>query len=119
MYFLKEYWRVLRLRKKPTGAECKTIVKVSALGMLATRPGREISQTWQCLLSDRTDTDIQNRFEQLGGEMTTALNAEGYADDRGLTQPDLPDFHGNRCKSDIVGAKFSAFPHPSSPRRQP
>lgn len=32
-HFLKEYWRVLRLTKKPNMYEFKTVVKVSALGM--------------------------------------------------------------------------------------
>jgi len=32
---LKEYHRVLRVTKKPTSDEFKTIVKVSGLGMLA------------------------------------------------------------------------------------
>ena len=31
---LKEYWRVLRLTKKPNMDEFKTIVKVSGLGMI-------------------------------------------------------------------------------------
>jgi protein transport protein SEC61 subunit gamma-like protein len=31
--FLKECWRVLRITKKPTTDEFKTIVKVSGLGM--------------------------------------------------------------------------------------
>ena len=30
---LREYWRVLRITKKPSGDEFKIIVKVSALGM--------------------------------------------------------------------------------------
>ncbi|MFH1399556.1 MAG: protein translocase SEC61 complex subunit gamma [Candidatus Woesearchaeota archaeon] len=30
----KEYWRVLRITKKPTNEEFQTIVKVSGLGML-------------------------------------------------------------------------------------
>jgi len=30
---LTEYWRVLKVTKKPTGDEFKTIVKVSGLGM--------------------------------------------------------------------------------------
>ena len=30
---LKEYWRVLRLTKKPSGDEFKTIVKISSLGI--------------------------------------------------------------------------------------
>jgi protein transport protein SEC61 subunit gamma-like protein len=30
----KECWRVLRITKKPTNTEFKTIVKVSGLGML-------------------------------------------------------------------------------------
>ena len=31
---LREYWRVLRITKKPTGDEFQIIVKVSALGIL-------------------------------------------------------------------------------------
>ncbi|MBN2458343.1 protein translocase SEC61 complex subunit gamma [Candidatus Woesearchaeota archaeon] len=30
---LNEYWRVLRITKKPNGLEFKTIIKVSGLGM--------------------------------------------------------------------------------------
>jgi protein translocase SEC61 complex gamma subunit len=32
-HLLKEYWRVLRLTKKPNMTEFKAVVKVSALGM--------------------------------------------------------------------------------------
>ena len=32
--YLKESWRVLRVTKKPTGMEFKTIVKVSGLGIV-------------------------------------------------------------------------------------
>lgn len=32
--FLKESWRVLRITKKPNAAEFKTVVKISAIGML-------------------------------------------------------------------------------------
>ncbi|MGM5487915.1 MAG: protein translocase SEC61 complex subunit gamma [Nanobdellota archaeon] len=32
-HWLKEYWRVLRLTKKPSMVEFKSIVKISALGM--------------------------------------------------------------------------------------
>ena len=32
-HFIKEYWRVLKLTKKPDSFEFKTIVKVSALGI--------------------------------------------------------------------------------------
>ena len=32
-HFLMRYWRVLKLTKKPTMPEFKTIVKVSSLGM--------------------------------------------------------------------------------------
>jgi protein transport protein SEC61 subunit gamma-like protein len=32
--FLKECWRVLRITKKPSSVEFKTIVKVSGLGMI-------------------------------------------------------------------------------------
>ncbi|MFP4424507.1 MAG: protein translocase SEC61 complex subunit gamma [Candidatus Woesearchaeota archaeon] len=32
-HYLKEYWRVLRLTKKPSMPEFKSIVKISGLGM--------------------------------------------------------------------------------------
>lgn len=47
---LNEYWRVLRVTKKPDAVEYKTIVKVSALGMAAIGAiGFFIQLTWEIL----------------------------------------------------------------------
>lgn len=47
---LNEYWRVLKVTKKPDAVEYKTIVKVSALGMAAIGAiGFFIQLTWEIL----------------------------------------------------------------------
>jgi protein transport protein SEC61 subunit gamma and related proteins len=47
---LNEWWRVLRVTKKPTGLEYKTIVKVSGLGiMIIGAVGFLIQMIWEIL----------------------------------------------------------------------
>ncbi len=50
---------------------------LSALGMLATHPGREIARTHKRLLSDSRDTDIQALFLELQTQGESELEAEG------------------------------------------
>jgi N-methylhydantoinase A len=50
---------------------------LSALGMLTTRPGRQLSRTWQGELLQREDVHIDAAFRQLASEAVTALEEEG------------------------------------------
>ncbi len=52
---------------------------LSALGMLATRPGRQLSRTWQGELLQREDAHIDAAFKQLATEAVAALQEEGVA----------------------------------------
>ncbi|MDP6094769.1 MAG: hydantoinase/oxoprolinase family protein, partial [Gammaproteobacteria bacterium] len=51
----------------------------SALGMLATSPGREITQTSKRLVSDSSDGDIRNLFASLKAQGEFELMEEGIA----------------------------------------
>ncbi len=53
---------------------------LSALGMLATRPGRQLSRTQVCLLNTRNDQSLEKAFRQLAARGRDALLAEGAAD---------------------------------------
>jgi N-methylhydantoinase A len=53
---------------------------LSALGMLAARPGRQLSQTWLGPLAARSDAEIEAAFASLAASGRTALLAEGVAD---------------------------------------
>ena len=50
---------------------------LSALGMLTTRPGRQLSRTWQGELLQREDAHIDAAFRELASEAVTALEEEG------------------------------------------
>ncbi|MEN8214037.1 MAG: hydantoinase/oxoprolinase family protein [Pseudomonadota bacterium] len=50
---------------------------LSALGMLTTRPGRQLSRTWQGELLQREDTHIAEAFQQLSTEAVASLLEEG------------------------------------------
>jgi N-methylhydantoinase A len=52
---------------------------LSALGMLAARPGRQFSRTWQGLLAERDDADIEAAFAALAEQGRQALTAEDVA----------------------------------------
>lgn len=52
---------------------------LSAVGMLATRPGRQLSQTWQGDLLKRADARIDAAFEKLAMQAVRALQGEGIA----------------------------------------
>jgi N-methylhydantoinase A len=52
---------------------------LSALGMLTTRPGRQLSRTWQGELLQRKDAHIDAAFKQLATEAVVALQEEGVA----------------------------------------
>jgi len=52
---------------------------LSALGMLATPPGRLLTRTWLGRLDARSDQQIEQRFEALAAEAVTALAREGLA----------------------------------------
>jgi len=53
---------------------------LSALGMLATRPGRQLSQTHVRLLNTQTNESLENEFEHLAARGRQALMAEGIAE---------------------------------------
>jgi N-methylhydantoinase A len=55
---------------------------LSALGMLTTRPGRQLSRTWRGELLQREDAHIETAFEQLSTEAVTALRSEGVPADQ-------------------------------------
>lgn len=50
---------------------------LSALGMLASRPGRQLSRTWLCLLTGRSDETVAQRLQVLAEEGRQALLREG------------------------------------------
>jgi N-methylhydantoinase A len=50
---------------------------LSALGMLAARPGRRLSRTWLGLLQQRDAADVQQRLQDLAEEGRQSLVAEG------------------------------------------
>ena len=52
---------------------------LSALGMLAARPGRLLTRTWLGLLAARSDTEVTIQFATLAQEGLQALHAEGLA----------------------------------------
>jgi N-methylhydantoinase A len=52
---------------------------LSALGMLATRPGRELSRTWQGVLSERDKSGITEAFGELECKAVDELLKEGIA----------------------------------------
>ena len=51
---------------------------LSALGMLAARPGRQLSRTWVAPLSAVDDADIDTALARLADEGLAALQAEGH-----------------------------------------
>lgn len=55
---------------------------LSALGMLATRPGRELSHTWQGILADRNPDEIAEAFASLEERAVTELLKEGIERER-------------------------------------
>lgn len=50
---------------------------LSALGMLAARPGRQLSQTWVTPLDSLDDTEVSTRLEELAQQGREALMREG------------------------------------------
>jgi N-methylhydantoinase A len=54
---------------------------LSALGMLATRPGRELSQTWQGVLVERDETSLLRAFGELEEKAVAELLKEGIRRD--------------------------------------
>jgi len=54
---------------------------LSALGMLATRPGRQLSRTHLGLLLEMEGCELKQAFDKLAAEGITALIAEGVAAD--------------------------------------
>jgi N-methylhydantoinase A len=63
---------------------------LSALGMLATPPGRVLTRTWPGLLGDLTDSAISTELDLLAAEAAAALEAEGQCADA-LTRADSLD----------------------------
>lgn len=55
---------------------------LSALGMLTTRPGRQLSRTWQGELLQREDAHVDAAFKQLATEAVAALKGEGIQADQ-------------------------------------
>lgn len=62
---------------------------LSALGMLVTRPGREVSHTWQGLMCDITKKTIETQFERLGIEASASLISEGFQHDQLIFEKSL------------------------------
>jgi N-methylhydantoinase A len=62
---------------------------LSALGMLAARPGRQLSHTWQGLLGERSDAEIDAALARLAAEGQAALVAEGVAQADIVLSPSL------------------------------
>ena len=54
---------------------------LSALGMLATRPGRQLVRTWPGLLGELADRQLLEALEALAGEGIRALEEEGLKRD--------------------------------------
>jgi len=54
---------------------------LSAVGMLATRPGRQLSRTHVTLLSTQSNESLENEFQQLATRGREALMAEGIAEE--------------------------------------
>ena len=54
---------------------------LSALGMLATRPGRDVSRTWQGVLAERSVSELQQAFRELEEKAVAELLKEGVARD--------------------------------------
>lgn len=54
---------------------------LSALGMLATRPGRELSRTWQGILAERDETALLTAFGELEEKAVAELMKEGIGRD--------------------------------------
>jgi N-methylhydantoinase A len=54
---------------------------LSALGMLATRPGRDVSRTWQGVLAERRVSELQQAFRELEEKAVAELLKEGVARD--------------------------------------
>ena len=52
---------------------------LSALGMLAAPPGRQLSHTVQALLADQREAELAARFDALAAEGIAELEAEGVA----------------------------------------
>ena len=55
---------------------------LSALGMLATRPGRELSHTWQGELAQRDERDLERAFKKLEENAVAELLKEGIERER-------------------------------------
>jgi N-methylhydantoinase A len=53
---------------------------LSALGMLAANPGREVIRTHQVLIDESSDEEIYSLFEQLQAEGEAELRSEGIVD---------------------------------------
>lgn len=53
---------------------------LSALGMLAAQPGRQLSRTWQAELETLSDQDVEAVLSELGEQGRLALQAEGMAE---------------------------------------
>jgi N-methylhydantoinase A len=62
---------------------------LSALGMLAARPGRQLSQTWLGLLDERSDAAIDAAFAALAEQGRQALLAEGVVLEDIVLEPSL------------------------------
>ena len=65
---------------------------LSALGMLAANPGREIIRTHRHLISETNDRDIQSLFSHLQKEAEAELKSEGVVDPSSRQSLDLRYF---------------------------
>lgn len=62
---------------------------LSALGMLAARPGRQLSHTWQISLRSASSREIDEKLDELARQGVAALAEEGVAGDQCSLQPSL------------------------------
>ncbi len=62
---------------------------LSAQGMVTSEPGRELVQTWRCLIDKLEASTLETRIENLIEQARTELAAEGITDIRSNTSLDL------------------------------
>jgi len=62
---------------------------LSALGMLAARPGRQLSRTWQVSLQSASSSAIDEKLNELARQGIAALSEEGVAADQCSLQATL------------------------------
>ena len=62
---------------------------LSAQGMVTSEPGRELVQTWRCLIEQLEASTLEHRIDNLIEQARTELAAEGITDIHSVTSLDL------------------------------